>query len=116
MYLTWESFFGQGAFVQSLTPTEPLVQNLNHCVWAEYRVPAFIAKFYMYGEAIQVERDVMVWNNKRYNNNPVLCKGDSLIKKHRAWCVRCDGDVPLLTPNAGTASSTQSTAPPTPMS
>ena len=85
MYLTWHSFFGKGAFVQTLTPVEPLFQNLNHCVWAEYRVPAFIAKFYMFGEAIQVERDVMVWNNKKYNGNPVLCKGDSLIKKHRQW-------------------------------
>ena len=34
---------------------------------------------------LQVERDVMVWNNKMYRGNPVLCKGDILIKKHRQW-------------------------------
>ncbi len=27
----------------------------------------------------------MVWNNKTYRGNPVLSKGDALIKKHRMW-------------------------------
>jgi hypothetical protein len=33
----------------------------------------------------QVERDVMVWNNKMYRKNPVLVKEDALIAKHRRW-------------------------------
>ena len=34
---------------------------------------------------LQVERDVMVWNNKRYNSKPLLVKEDHLILKHRRW-------------------------------
>ncbi len=87
MYLTWKSFAGEGVFIQTLTPAEPLLQHLTHSVFAAWTVPTFLAKFYMMGEVIQVERDVMVWNNKMYRSQPVLCKGDSLIKKHRVWFV-----------------------------
>ena len=33
----------------------------------------------------QVERDVMVWNNKMYRKNPILVKEDKLIAQHRKW-------------------------------
>ena len=85
VYLTWDSAFGKGVFMQSLTPTDPLMQNLSHAIFCEWKVPTIVAKFYLWGEASQVERDVMVWNNKMFQKNPVLCKGDTLIKKHRTW-------------------------------
>eukprot|EP00047_Mylnosiga_fluctuans_P003527 m.229586 g.229586 ORF g.229586 m.229586 type:complete len:450 (+) comp11925_c0_seq1:1268-2617(+) len=85
VYLTWESIFGSGVFVQALTPQEPLLQNLTHCIYAQRMVPIFIAKFYMIGEALQVERDVMVWNNKMYRGKPMLVAEDSLIAQHRRW-------------------------------
>lgn len=85
VYLTWKSFFGEGVFMQALTPVEPLYQELTHCIYASWSVPQFIAKFYLIGEAKQVERDVMVWNNKMYRKNPVLVKEDTLIAKHRRW-------------------------------
>ena len=33
----------------------------------------------------QLERDMLVWNNKRYNGKPLLVKEDELILKHRRW-------------------------------
>ena len=35
----------------------------------------------------QVERDVMIWNNKRYVRRPLYVKSkeDSLIQRHRRW-------------------------------
>eukprot|EP00054_Salpingoeca_dolichothecata_P017779 m.107689 g.107689 ORF g.107689 m.107689 type:complete len:449 (-) comp22591_c0_seq4:206-1552(-) len=85
VYLTWESFFGKGAFLQGLTPVEPLLQDLTHTIFCEPKIPTFIAKIFMLGEARQVERDVMVWNNKTYQKKPLLVPEDSLIAKHRRW-------------------------------
>ena len=34
---------------------------------------------------VQVERDLMIWNNKRYVSKPMLVKEDELIGKHRRW-------------------------------
>ncbi|KAF3848817.1 hypothetical protein F7725_015314 [Dissostichus mawsoni] len=31
------------------------------------------------------ERDVMIWNNKKYISKPLLVKEDSAIQKHRRW-------------------------------
>lgn len=33
----------------------------------------------------QFERDVMIWNNKKYISKPLLVKEDSAIQKHRRW-------------------------------
>lgn len=33
----------------------------------------------------QFERDVMIWNNKKYISKPMLVKEDSAIQKHRRW-------------------------------
>eukprot|EP00042_Codosiga_hollandica_P029291 m.161041 g.161041 ORF g.161041 m.161041 type:complete len:452 (+) comp53035_c0_seq1:204-1559(+) len=85
VYLEWKTLLGRVCYVHSLTPTEPLLQRTNFLVFADRFVPTFMAKIYLKGEAIQLERDILVWNNKMYRNSPVLCKGDSLIKKHRLW-------------------------------
>jgi len=36
---------------------------------------------------MQVERDIMIWNNKKYEAKPVFAKSneDSLIARHRRW-------------------------------
>ncbi len=35
----------------------------------------------------QFERDVMIWNNKRYSSKPVLAKSmeDALVSQYRRW-------------------------------
>jgi len=39
----------------------------------------------MLGECVQVERDVMIWNNKTFQNKPLLTKEDKLISQFRRW-------------------------------
>lgn len=87
VYLEFESFFGKGVFIQSLVPVEPMVQKLVHNLYIHWAVPNCIAKFFLVGEAIQVERDIMIWNNKRYQNKALFVKSaeDSLIARHRRW-------------------------------
>ena len=53
VYLVFDSMFGRGVFVQSITPVEPLVQKLVHNVYLDWKLPKILAKFFMYGEAIQ---------------------------------------------------------------
>lgn len=54
VYLMFESMFGRGVFVQSLTPVEPLMQKLVHNIYVSWTMPIPVAKFYMLGEALQV--------------------------------------------------------------
>lgn len=85
VYLIFDCPFGKGAFVQSLLPVGPLEQVVTHEVWGEWKLPTIVAKTMLQGEAMQVERDVMVWNNKRYNSKPVLTKDEGLILQFRRW-------------------------------
>lgn len=87
VYLMFESMFGNGVYVQSLTPVEPMLQKLVHNIYVSWTMPIPVAKFYMLGEGLQVERDVMIWNNKQYEGKPLFVKSkeDSLISRHRRW-------------------------------
>ena len=49
-------------------------------------------KYYYYHIIIflfifQVERDIMIWNNKRYEAKPLFVKSkeDAMVAKHRRW-------------------------------
>lgn len=87
VYLTFQSPLGNGAFLHHITPTEPLLQKLVHNIYIQRYSPTVVANFLMLGEAIQVERDIMIWNNKRYERKPMFVKSkeDSLVAKHRRW-------------------------------
>lgn len=58
VYLEFDSFFGKGVYIQSLTPVEPMVQKLVHNIYVEKWCPTIMAKFMMLGEAIQVRAHV----------------------------------------------------------
>lgn len=88
VYLTFESsVFGKGYYLQSLSPVEPMKQRIVHQVYMHWACPMFIRKFFLLGEAIQVERDIMIWNNKKYESKPVLTGAmeDQMLAKHRRW-------------------------------
>ena len=52
--MKFKSFFGDGIFLHSLTPKEPLLQTMRHHIYAARTIPTFLAKFLLYVEAIQV--------------------------------------------------------------
>lgn len=55
MNLEFDSpMFGRGAFLQTLTPVEPLTQRMIHHVYINNYVPTFVAKFFLYSEALMV--------------------------------------------------------------
>lgn len=79
-----ESTFGRMVILQSVTPVEPLVQKMNHYFYGP-RYLAWFVKFTIIAETINVSRDVMVWNYKKFVSNPLLPKEDKLIKQFRIW-------------------------------
>jgi len=85
VYLYWDTFFGKGVFVQTLLPVEPLLQQLCHVNYAASYIPKWFTKFFLFGEMLQVERDVMIWNNKTFNAQPLLIQEDKLINQFRRW-------------------------------
>ncbi|BFZ20631.1 hypothetical protein BsWGS_23670 [Bradybaena similaris] len=87
VYLEFDSFLGKGMFLQTVTPQAPMVQKIVQNIYVTRWMPTVIAKFYLLSEALQVERDIMIWNNKRYEGRPlfVRSKEDALISKHRRW-------------------------------
>ncbi|CAM5102459.1 unnamed protein product [Natator depressus] len=86
VYLTFEhAFLGRGIILQSVTPVEPLLQQVIHRIYYQHNMPAVIPKFILKVECVQFERDIMIWNNKQYLSKPLLVKEDSAIQRHRRW-------------------------------
>lgn len=89
--------------MQHITPEDAVQQRARFVMFA--KTTAAFAKFYLVSEAnhvstpssesglcrtqiirfLQFERDVYIWTNKRYVRNPLYCKDDGPISKHRRW-------------------------------
>uniref|UniRef100_A0A3Q3ILA7 3-ketosteroid-9-alpha-monooxygenase oxygenase component-like C-terminal domain-containing protein n=1 Tax=Monopterus albus TaxID=43700 RepID=A0A3Q3ILA7_MONAL len=79
------SFLGRGVIMFSRTPVEPLLQCVSQTIFYQSNIPPLVPKFLLIVDCIQFERDVMIWNNKKYVSKPILVKEDSAIQKHRRW-------------------------------
>ena len=84
-HLYYNSIMGEGVMIQYILPVEPMVQKLVHVFYTERTWLPPYAKLVLLGESIHVERDIRVWNNKRFCSSPVLVKEDSPILKFRRW-------------------------------
>ncbi|XP_017482338.1 PREDICTED: cholesterol 7-desaturase-like [Rhagoletis zephyria] len=76
--------FGHIEILQTVTPMEPLVQKVVHRFYARKPLGPLM-KLMIFAESVMFERDVIMWNNKIFRNNPKLVKEDSAIKKFRHW-------------------------------
>jgi len=87
VHMFFDSPAGKGVYVQSLLPEEPLMQKMVHHIYMNWMAPPIVGKFFLYSEAVQVERDMMIWNNKKYEGRPVFVKSpeDQMVAKHRRW-------------------------------
>ncbi|KAK3921919.1 Cholesterol 7-desaturase [Frankliniella fusca] len=82
--LFMETTFGPIVMLQSVTPVEPLLQKVVHRMYCpRFLVP--YAKFVFYGECVMFERDVLVWNHKKFEDKPLLVKEDRQISRYRRW-------------------------------
>uniref|UniRef100_A0A914RXK5 cholesterol 7-desaturase n=1 Tax=Parascaris equorum TaxID=6256 RepID=A0A914RXK5_PAREQ len=58
-----------------------LATCLRHITLPRY----FFLKLLSIAALLQFERDIFIWNNKRYVRPPILVKNDGPIGKHRRW-------------------------------
>ncbi|KAJ2941908.1 hypothetical protein O0L34_g10723 [Tuta absoluta] len=69
---------------QSVTPIAPLQQRVVHRIFSPfYNAPLGVIMNRM--EAYQFERDVAIWNNKRYVSAPAYVRADKTIRAFRSW-------------------------------
>lgn len=82
--LVLNTFLGKVTILQTVTPVEPLMQKLSHYFYAPWYLSWF-TKFIIWGETINVARDVIIWNSKEFVKNPILPKEEKQIKLFRNW-------------------------------
>ncbi|ODM97536.1 Cholesterol desaturase daf-36, partial [Orchesella cincta] len=81
----FETVLGKGILIQNVTPLEPMLQRVMHRF---YSSPTFlhpIALLIMYGEVVQISKDIRIWNRKKFLRNPVFTKEDKQIRAFRRW-------------------------------
>jgi len=85
VHLTIDTSMGPCILIQTVTPSEPMMQRVINRFYTAPSVIAPYAKLILWGEILMFERDVMVWNHKTYAGRPVLVSEDRTISKHRRW-------------------------------
>ena len=74
----------------TMTTTRPIILPLVHAcggnklLWWHLLLITF-GPIYFFHHVLQLERDMIAWNNKRYAIKPLLVREDELILKHRRW-------------------------------
>lgn len=76
--------YGPMCILQTVTPIEPMLQRVTHQIFC----PPFLAPFanlIFLGECVMFERDIMIWNHKKYERQPMLVSEDRAIREYRRW-------------------------------
>lgn len=79
-----QSSIGPMCILQTVTPLEPLLQRVTHLMFAPPLI-APLATIVLFGETLMFERDVAVWNHKRFEQRPLLVREDRSILAYRRW-------------------------------
>nr|XP_033332910.1 cholesterol 7-desaturase isoform X1 [Megalopta genalis]XP_033332912.1 cholesterol 7-desaturase isoform X1 [Megalopta genalis] len=79
-----ETFFGPLCIFQTVTPMEPLLQKVVHVIYAPALLSPYALIIFL-GESLMFERDVAIWNRKKFEKKPLLVKEDRSIISYRRW-------------------------------
>ncbi|EGI69506.1 3-chlorobenzoate-3,4-dioxygenase oxygenase subunit [Acromyrmex echinatior] len=70
--------------LQTVTPVEPLLQRVTHQIFSPPLLAPY-ANLIFLGECLMFERDVKIWNYKKYERQPILVREDRAIQAYRRW-------------------------------
>jgi hypothetical protein len=79
-----KSTFGDVLITVSLTPLNPSSFKIMFRSYSSFWLGWF-AKFCSWSLGIQAERDLRLWNLKKYLKNPMLVKEEKNLKEVRSW-------------------------------
>ncbi|CAL8103787.1 unnamed protein product [Orchesella dallaii] len=81
----FETMLGKGILIQNVTPLQSMMQRIVHRF---YSSPTFLhplGLLILHGEAVQISRDIRIWNRKTFIRKPVFTKEDKQIQTFRRW-------------------------------
>lgn len=76
--------FGPMCILQTVTPIEPLLQRVTHQIFSPPLLAPY-ANLVFLGECLMFERDIKIWNYKKYERQPILVREDRAILAYRRW-------------------------------
>ncbi|XP_043664902.1 cholesterol 7-desaturase nvd isoform X2 [Vespula pensylvanica] len=79
-----ETTFGNMFILQTVTPIEPLLQRICHIIFSPPLLAPYASIVFL-GECLMFERDVAIWNHKRFETRPILVREDKTIAAYRKW-------------------------------
>ncbi|KAK0162560.1 hypothetical protein PV327_006328 [Microctonus hyperodae] len=82
--LNLNSALGPMCILQTVTPIKPLLQRVTHTFFAPLIISPY-AKIVFIAECYMFERDIAIWNHKKFQKNPCLVREDRRISEYRRW-------------------------------
>lgn len=82
--LSIDTSFGPMCILQTVTPVEPMLQRVIHQIFSPPLLAPY-ANLLFFGECAMFERDVVIWNHKRYERQPMLVSEERAIREYRRW-------------------------------
>lgn len=79
-----DTSFGSMCILQTVTPIEPLLQRVTHQIFSPFLLAPY-AKLIFLGECLMFERDIAIWNYKKFEQQPILVREDRSILAYRRW-------------------------------
>ena len=85
VFLRMDTPVGPLFVVETVTPIAPMRLRVLHAVYGHPALPRIVALAVLSATVRQFERDIPVWENKRYEPRPILSKADKAIAAYRRW-------------------------------
>ncbi|XP_076750250.1 cholesterol 7-desaturase nvd [Xylocopa sonorina] len=82
--LMMHTSLGSMCIFQTVTPMEPLLQKVTHVMYSPPVLGPYASMLFL-GECLMFERDVAIWNRKKFEKQPLLVKEDKSIIAYRRW-------------------------------
>ncbi|XP_018404001.1 PREDICTED: cholesterol 7-desaturase-like [Cyphomyrmex costatus] len=82
--LNVKTLFGSLYILLTITPIEPLLQRVIHQFYSPPLLAPY-ANLHFLGECVMFERDIRIWNSKRFERHPILTREDRTIQIYRRW-------------------------------
>lgn len=79
-----ETSIGTVCILQTVTPIDKLVQRVVHMIYSPPLLGPY-ARVIFIGECLMFQRDVNVWNKKKFQKRPALVREDKIILSFRKW-------------------------------
>lgn len=81
----FETWFGDFALVQSVLPLHDHIHRITESIYSPSSWHRPFAKVLLWGTSTQLQRDIKLWNRKKYLSCPLAIKSDGPILQFRRW-------------------------------